>query len=324
MAESLQEKAIRVHKECVNLRRLINSALKFDEETHTYTLNGNKLISVTQLLSKHHLSPDYSGVNQELLKTSAEYGNMVHKEIEEWIKFGTFTNNSLELQSFINWLDISGYEIIDSEYLVCNDIIGGKVDLLLRHKESDVYVIVDIKTTSVVHQESVSWQVSLYNHFDEEIALLGMCLHFLKDGSLEIVSAPLKTPKDIEKLIECERNGELFQYELDNLNNALADLSKVETLIANYKALIKQAEAEQKTIHEQIRKEMESRNIKTLPLTNMTITIVADSERRTFDKKAFEKDHPEIDLSKYDKVTPVKGGLKITLKENKENETKTN
>ena len=317
--ESFEEKAIRVHKECVNLRRLINSALKFDEKTHTYTFNGNKLISVTQLLSKHHLSPDYSGVNPDLLKTSAEYGNMVHKEIEEWIKHGTFTNNSLELQSFINWLDNSGYEIIDCEYLVCNDIIGGKVDLLLRHKESDVYVIVDIKTTSVVHQESVSWQVSLYNHFDDEIALLGMCLHFLKDGSLEIVSAPLKKPKDIEKLIECERNGELFQYELDNLNNALVDLSKVESLIANYKNLIKQAEEEQKLIYSQVRMEMESRNIKTLDLPNMKITIVEDSSRETLDSKLLKQEQPDI-YEKYKKITQVKGNLKVTLKKAKDNE----
>ena len=321
--ESFEEKAIRVHKECVNLRRSINSALKFDEETHTYTYNGKTLISTTQLLAKHHLSPDYSGVDEELLKKSAEYGNMVHKEIEEWIKYGTITNNSLELQSFINWLDNSGYEIIDCEYIVCNDIIGGKVDLLLRHKESDVYVLVDIKTTSVVHQESVSWQVSLYNHFDDEIALLGMCLHFLKDGSLEIVSAPLKKPKDIEKLIECERNGELFQYDLDTLDNALVDLSKVETLIASYKALIKQAESEQKTIHEQIRQEMEGRNIKTLDLPNMKITIVEDTIRETLDSKKLKQEQPEI-YEQYKKVSLVKGSLKITLKENKEDETATN
>ena len=305
----------------INLRHLVNSALKFDEETHTYTLNDNKLISVTQLLAKHHLSPDYSGVSEELLKKSAEYGNQVHKDIENYIKKGIVVP-SLELTSFINWLEKSGYEVIDSEYLVCNDIIGGKVDLLLKHQETGVYVIADIKTTSIVHQESVSWQLSLYNYLEENVAQVGMCLHFLKDGTLEVESIKLKTQQDTEKLIECERNGEIFQYELDTLDTALVDLDKVERLIANYKALIKQAEEEQKTIHEQVRAEMESRNIKTLDLNTMKITIVEDSVRKTFDKKAFEKDHPELDLSQYDKITQVKGSLKITLKEKKDNETK--
>lgn len=307
----------------INLRNLINSAVKFDESTHTYTYNGKTLISTTQLLAKHHLSPDYSGVDEELLKMSAEYGNMVHKEIENYIKLGELSNNSLELASFIKWLDNSGYEIIDSEYIVCNDIIGGKADLLLRHIESGVYVIADIKTTSVIHQESVSWQLSLYNYFDENIAQLGMCLHFLKDGTLEIASIPLKTTQDIEKLIECERNGEIFTYELQGLDNAIIDLNRVETLIASYKALIKQAESEQKTIHEQIRQEMESRNIKTLDLPNMKITIVEDSNRETLDSKKLKVEQPEI-YEQYKKVSLVKGSLKITLKENKEDETATN
>ena len=303
----------------INLRHCVNSAVKFDETTHKYTFNGKELISCSQLLAKHHLSPDYSGVSEELLKKSAEYGNMVHKEIEDFIKNGTLTNNSLELANFIKWLDTSGYEIVDSEYIVNNDIIGGKVDLLLRHKESDVYVIVDIKTTSVVHKESVSWQLSVYNYLDEEIAGVGMCLHFLKDSTLEIESIPLKRKEDIEKLIECERNGELFQYDLDTLDNALVDLSKVETLIANYKNLIKQAEEEQKTIYSQVRQEMESRNIKTLDLPNMKITIVEDSTRETLDSKLLKQEQPDI-YEKYKKITNVKGNLKVTLKKAKDNE----
>ena len=305
----------------INLRHLVNSALKFDESTHTYTFNGNKLISTTQLLAKHHLTPDYSGVDPELLKKSAEYGNQVHKDIENYIKLGEVVP-SLELTNFINWLENSGYEIIDSEFIVGNDLVGGKVDLLLKHIESGVYVIADIKTTSVIHQESVSWQLSVYNYLEENIASLGMCLHFLKDGSLEIASIPLKTNQDTEKLFECERNGEIFTYDVDTLNQTLVEVEKLERLILNYDNLIKLAKSERETLYANIREEMESRNIKSMDLSNMKITIVADSERRTFDKKAFEKDHPELDLSQYDKITQVKGSLKITLKEKKDNEVK--
>ena len=312
-----------MERQNINLRHIVNSALKFNEETHEYTYNGNKLISTTQLLAKHHLSPDYSGVDKDLLKKSAEYGNMVHKEIEDFIKQGTFTNNSLELASFVKWLETSGYEIIDSEYLVCNEIVGGKVDLLLKHIESGVYVIADIKTTSVIHQESVSWQLSIYNYLDDNIAQVGMCLHFLKDGSLETTSVPLKTTQDVERLMECEKNGETFTYVLDTLQSTLVEVEKLERLILNYDELMKKAKADRELLYQGIREEMESRNIKSMELPNMKITIVADSERRTFDKKAFSVAHPEIDLSKYDKITQVKGSLKITLKEKKDNETKT-
>ena len=307
----------------INLRTLINTALKFDEETHTYTYNGQKLISCTQLLAKHHLSPSYEGVDPETLKKSAEYGNRIHKEIEDYIKSGV-VGDSIELASFIEWLDHSGYEIVDSEYLVNNDIVAGKVDLLLKHKETECYVIADIKTTSVVHKESVSWQLSIYNYLDEDIAITGACLHFDKQGNLEFVSVPLKAPRDIERLLECERNGELFTYEVDNVGGALEQLSKLETLIVNYKTLIKQAEEEEKSLLDQVREEMEGRNIKTLETPNMKITIMEDSVRKTFDKKLLAKAHPELDLTEYEKETIVKGGMRITLKENKDNENATN
>ena len=307
----------------INLRTIINSNLKFDEETHTYTYNGKTLISCTQLLAKHHLTPSYEGVDPELLKKSAEYGNRIHKEIEDYIKNGEI-GESIELANFISWLETSGYEIIDSEYLVNNDIVAGKVDLLLKHKETNVYVIADIKTTSVVHKESVSWQLSVYNNLDEDIASLGLCLHFEKTGELELVSIPLKTTNDIERLFECERNGELFTYELENVDGALSELSKLETLIVSYKALIKQAEEEEKSLLDQVREEMESRNIKTMETNSMKSTIMEDSVRKTFDKKLLAKAHPELDLTEYEKETIVKGGMRITLKENKDNENATN
>lgn len=301
----------------INLRQVaIPVGLSFEEETHKYTYNGKELISTTTLLSKHHLSPDYSAVSDERLEKAREYGNQVHKDIENYVKEDIDTH-SIELTNFINWLDKSGYEVVDSEYLVCNDIVGGKVDLLLRHKESDVYVICDIKTTSIIHKESVSWQLSVYNYLDEDVALLGMCLHFLKDGSLEVESIPLKAPRDIEKLFECERNGELFQYEVDNLKTTLAKVGELETLISNYKALIKQAEEEEKSLHEAIRQEMESRNIKTMELPTMKITICEDSVRETFDSKKLKIDNPRL-YSQYIKTSTIKGGLRITLKKGSE------
>ena len=45
--------------------------LVFDEEKHEYTLNGKKLISVTQLMQKHGLAPSYAGVSTEILNAKA-------------------------------------------------------------------------------------------------------------------------------------------------------------------------------------------------------------------------------------------------------------
>ena len=59
--------------------------ITFNSETHTYTNeNGVELISTTQLLSKHHLAPDYSGVDSELLAEKREWGNLIHSEINRY------------------------------------------------------------------------------------------------------------------------------------------------------------------------------------------------------------------------------------------------
>ena len=64
--------------------------LNFDENSHTYTLikeNGEEinLVSVTQLLKKHGLSPDYSNIDSEILRLKAERGKVILKELEDYI-----------------------------------------------------------------------------------------------------------------------------------------------------------------------------------------------------------------------------------------------
>lgn len=47
--------------------------ITFEEATHVYTINGElATTSTTQLLHKHKLAPDYSGVDEKVLKRKAE------------------------------------------------------------------------------------------------------------------------------------------------------------------------------------------------------------------------------------------------------------
>ena len=57
--------------------------ITFDKQTHTYAVNGDIAhISVTELLAKHGLSPNYDGVDKATLTDAAEYGKTIHKDIE--------------------------------------------------------------------------------------------------------------------------------------------------------------------------------------------------------------------------------------------------
>ena len=55
----------------------------FEEKGHIYSINGEiASISVTELLTKHGLAPNYNGTSRAKLKESAEIGKAVHKDLE--------------------------------------------------------------------------------------------------------------------------------------------------------------------------------------------------------------------------------------------------
>lgn len=99
----------------------------FNESNHTYKLGEKILISVTRLLKKHKLSPDYSAVDPDVLKRAAGKGIAVHKEIENYIKNGDigFTQ---ELQDFMDCLymllDFAGNTTARLFLLACATVSG--------------------------------------------------------------------------------------------------------------------------------------------------------------------------------------------------------
>ena len=297
--------------------------LLFNEEKHEYTLNGEVLISVTQLLEKHGLAPKYDGVDAELLKKRAEYGKMIHKEIELYLKNGTI-GFSKECQNFIKWFEGQNrYEFRGSELMVYyKDIYAGTLDILLCDTKSQCWVIVDLKTTSIIHEESVSWQESLYafahySNFPNLENYKGMVIH-LKDDVFEVKEISLKATEDIKALIDCEINGTIFSYQVANIKKALVEVEKLELAIISQEETLKALKTEQDEFKAKIREEMESRNIKSLDTPRLRITIKNNSVRKSIDTDRLFKEHPEINKNDYLKEALVKGGLVITIKENEE------
>ena len=77
---------------------------------------------------------------------------------------------------------------------------------------------------------------------------------------------------------------------------------------------VKEAEAKIVEIKENLLKSMEEHGIKKFENEKVSFTYVAPSTRNTFDKKKLEKDHPELDLSKYNKESKVKASVRIQVK----------
>lgn len=282
--------------------------IEFREETHEYFLDGKKLISVTQLMRKHGLAPSYDAVPEEVLKAKAERGTLIHKEIEDYIKNGEI-GFTTELAEFI-------YHIIDNKIVPClseaiayNDIVAGTVDLLFTD-----HTIADIKTTATLHKEAVSWQLSIYSYLLGCVAQRGQAYHFNAEGKLNVVDIPLKPVAEVERLLDCERRGEIYKQELTVSNTQLAELVEVESLIKRIEEQKKAAEAQATELRAQLMQAMEANGVTSFENENIKITYVAPTTRTAIDSTKLKKELPEI-AEKYTKTSNVKASLRITLKE---------
>jgi len=143
---------------------------RFFEKDHEYWLgeldNGEfvkkkKLLSVTQLMQKYGVSPEYKGIDDKVLEMKANRGTLIHQELQEWAekKEVGFTQ---ELGQFIDWANKNNYTPLESEKIVYNDVVAGTIDTI--GMLGDKKIIADYKTTASYHEDAVSYQLSIYEY----------------------------------------------------------------------------------------------------------------------------------------------------------------
>lgn len=286
----------------------------FNEETHEYYNGLDKLISVTQLLKKHGLSTDFSAVPKHILEKASEKGTAIHKRIEEFVKTGTTDISEYEHQidMFINMF---GDTFDKSEYVVGNDIVAGTIDLIDTLHEC----IADIKTGSTVNKESWAWQLSIYDYLYRSTYQF-LQLHQTKLGVIRLLDEscewiPLNNIPDeeIERLFECERNGELYKQQLIPSDLALK-VEQAEQSLAIVETAKKQAEEIAKQYRAELMEYMENNGIKQFKGDKVTVTYIAPQVRSGYDMKALELYHADI-LHQFPKNTEVKASLRVTVHE---------
>lgn len=313
--------------------------LEFNETNHTYTFNGKVLISTTQLMRKHNLSPNYDMVNPEVLQAKAKKGTLIHKEIENFIKENQlgFTDELYEFQKYVKTHNLTS---IKSETMVCNDIVAGTIDLMFI--ENDRPIIADIKTTSVVHKEAVSWQLSIYRYLylsyvdgnivpvkeSEYNDVTGQVFHFNKEGELNVEEIPLKPYSDIERLFNCERLGMQFTLEIDEAENSLQNVVHLEKIINELNEKVEFAKKQQEEFKKTLMEAMENRKLSTYEKDGIKITLVKGKSKKEeiledeMNKEIVEayknaKVKYDEEAKSHTKVTQVdrKPFLRITIKE---------
>lgn len=322
----------------------------FNEEKHEYTVNNKKAkISVTALVDKQVTKTEWFNIDPEVLRRAAERGTFVHADLEHFIR-DALTGNatayeafikdrelSPELTEFSNFLKDSGWTIQNQlcEFKMAIEhtckgksfILSGTADLIctLNNKR----VIVDHKTTSTIHTESVRWQMSLLDYmarilngciingteFHYEGAEEFYVFHFNKQHKFTPVKVEKIPDVEIIRLLDAEAQDEEYHPTPVDILTPLQQeqVLSIQKQVATLKFLqdkIKKADDE---MRKNIIQAFEAHpDVKTVKFEHLSLTYTPESTTTSFDTESFKKDYPEL-FEKYQKKSTRKSSVTITL-----------
>lgn len=309
--------------------------VEFQEQGHLYLVNGNLAeLSTTELLHKHKLSPDYSGVDIDILTAKAEFGKEIHEEL-------SFVTNRA------NYEPLNDYGVVFKEYFINNFkfgigeqligliykdlIISGSIDFIGRDI-NDKNVIMDYKFTAKKDINYWTWQQSLYNYMLKKLgkepingvvldwkgADISKVLWWSKDtATFKEVNLTLYSDEEVEELLECEVAKEIYKRKELALNEELElRVKQAEEQFMFIETEYKKA----KDLVEETRKELLSifkkQNIIKWETDKFSVSYVQPSTRETIDSGKLRVEYPQV-YDKVYKVSEVKEYLKVTKKKEK-------
>lgn len=308
--------------------KLVQSPVVFNEEAHTYSLEGKELSGITSIL-KRYIFPDmYSCVNQAVLDEAAKRGTIVHNAIRMWVKGILHEENMEEYRAFFCSYNEAGLSALESEYLVSdNESVASSIDLVCVEPETNKIILCDIKTTSTLHMEYLQWQLSIYaylfEHQNPELKVSGLRGIHIRDGKCKIVEVVRLRDEYVESLLDTFRNDQpLFINPLRAIPEGMDELIHAYALneadIAYCKQVASGYEARRKELQEKMGELLKEKGITKLDTEMASINVLPDTERTSFDFKNFrESEAYTKDPATYEafiKTTHVRGGVRVTVK----------
>lgn len=282
----------------------------FDELTHSYICGDRILSGVTSLMAKHGLSADYSGIPESVLKKAAERGTAIHSLLEDYDN-GMPTVEDATIRAYKKL----GLKVICSEYLVSDhEIAASFIDKVLEDGS-----LADVKTTSEVHTESVSWQLSIYAYLFErqnpgmKVPAL-YCIH-IRNGRAKLIPLNRVSDSEVEELFRAERDGRAYSRP-DNSVSVTEALTESEAMaltdalskIAAYTAAVKTEEAKAEELKNRLYDYMTEHNLNEVSCEGGKFVRKAESVQIRLDSKTLKEKEPEI-FEKYSKEISVKGSI---------------
>ena len=316
----------------MNKNELKKSPVVFDEAVHTYTLEGVRLSGVTAIVK--WMFPDtYKDIPQSVLEKAAEHGSLIHKKCEQYDNCG-FGDDLPEVRDYVRLKRENGLTTIENEYLVDDGKdIASSIDVVFDKDGSGMYSLADIKTTSKIHKDNVTLQLSIYAYLFEKCnkgkkvgRLFVIWLPKEQYGKAELMELKRIGSADCKKIVKAyvakedatpyrEKyfGGVEASTEIEPIEEALpATLKDAEDEIIKIETQLKQMEERKKELKEGLYELMVQHNVKKWQSEKLQIIRKLESTRESVDTAKVKKQYPEV-YADCLKVSKVKGSITINV-----------
>lgn len=298
--------------------KLAKCDVDFNQEAHTYNLNGKQLSGVTGII-KWMFPETYSYVPMDVLQKAAERGSFIHENIEIADGLGVTTDKCQEAQEYVKLRDEWGLKALANEYLVTDgENIASSIDIVF-----DDLTLADIKCTSKIHDDNVRLQLSIYAYLFEKMnkrkkakRLVVIWLPKEQYGKPCIKELERIPSKDVKKIIDAYIKGESNEpfRELFQPTKEIQVVSKDLVLqIDLIERQVKQLQEKQKSLRETLRAAMELNGVTKWETDKFKVSLGADYISKKFDTTKFKEENPAL-YDKYVTETNTKGRFDFKLK----------
>ena len=298
--------------------KLNKPKVTFIEETHQYFIGKKQLKGITGTLIRKAFPDTYKDIPESVLKKAAERGGMIHNSFELFCTvfdsdIKMYPNPTEEIRAFNSMLVSYGLNHVDSEYLVTDgEDFASAIDGVFADSDGNIY-LVDYKTTSTLHYDNVSLQLSIYARWFEEqnpdLKVKELVCMWFKNGQSRFQPLPRVSEEKIDALIKAYLEDDHdYKYEVE-VPEAFSSTEQQYRLVT---ARIDALKIEQDALKEKLMKMMEANKQKSIKTQYGSYSYVAASTKKTFDTKLFKDTEPEH-YEYYLKDTTTKPSIRIKL-----------
>lgn len=278
---------------------LQDSGIRFDKEQHRYFLGVAELSGITGFLKKLVFPDKYKDIPQWILDRAASNGTLIHESIE--LLDGGFppAEMSDELKSYQHIKKENNLTTVANEYIVTDkDHFASGIDLVLTNDKEEI-ILADIKTTSVLDKEYVSWQLSIYAYLFEmqnpSLKADKLFVIWLRGDKSEYAEVERIDTEIIKDLLQCEVDGKQF---VNPLAKPEADvpvaIKNAEYSVYTLVTQLKELNEKKKQLSEGLLKLMQENDVKSYKGQYITLSRKAAYTKKSIDSKKLEKKYPEV------------------------------